>query len=227
MAPRPVPPVVAEAVPGPVVRAAGELPVSHGAAPRAVAEAVPSMAPLAAVPQEAAGEVAVRAPDLPDPVARAAPPMRLAWARMERAAGLVEALPFPPAAPPAVAEPGEVPAPAAAPILAMAEAPGVAPSVAPLVAEPARASAPPSWSAAPVAAVPRPAAAPQASAPRGFDDEAAGGAPQVMEGRLEIDGAALGRWIAEHLAREAGRPPAGMTGVDPRLALPWAGAMQG
>jgi hypothetical protein len=37
---------------------------------------------------------------------------------------------------------------------------------------------------------------------------------------LHIDGAALGRWTIEHLARTLGKPTTGMTGVDPRLTLP-------
>lgn len=52
-------------------------------------------------------------------------------------------------------------------------------------------------------------------------------AERAIEGRLEIDGALLGRFVAEHLAREAGRPPSGMTGFDPRLSPEWAGALQG
>ncbi len=52
-------------------------------------------------------------------------------------------------------------------------------------------------------------------------------AERAIEGRLEIDGALLGRFVAEHLAREAGRPPSGMTGFDPLLSPEWAGALQG
>lgn len=37
---------------------------------------------------------------------------------------------------------------------------------------------------------------------------------------LHIDGAALGRWAVQHLARTLGKPTAGMTGVDPRMNLP-------
>jgi hypothetical protein len=37
---------------------------------------------------------------------------------------------------------------------------------------------------------------------------------------LHIDGAALGRWTIQHLARALGKPAAGMTGVDPRANIP-------
>ena len=37
---------------------------------------------------------------------------------------------------------------------------------------------------------------------------------------LHIDGAALGRWTVQHLERALAKPPAGMTGVDPRASLP-------
>jgi len=59
------------------------------------------------------------------------------------------------------------------------------------------------------------------------EPEAEQGEERVLEGRLEIDGALLGRFVAEHLAREAGRPPSGMTGFDPLLSPQWAGALQG
>ncbi len=42
----------------------------------------------------------------------------------------------------------------------------------------------------------------------------AGGA----EGQLFLDGSLLGRWIIDHLSREADRPPAGGTSFDPRQA---------
>ena len=57
--------------------------------------------------------------------------------------------------------------------------------------------------------------------------EAEQGEERVLEGRLEIDGALLSRCVAVHLAREAGRPPSGMTGFDPLLSPQWAGALQG
>lgn len=37
---------------------------------------------------------------------------------------------------------------------------------------------------------------------------------------LHIDGAALGRWAVQHLARTLGKPTTGMTGVDPRVTSP-------
>lgn len=61
-------------------------------------------------------------------------------------------------------------------------------------------------------------------------DEAQGsaeGAETALEGRLELDGAVLGRFVAEMLAREAGRPASGMTGFDPLVSPAWPGALQG
>jgi hypothetical protein len=37
---------------------------------------------------------------------------------------------------------------------------------------------------------------------------------------LHIDGSALGRWTVQHLERSLGKPSTGMTGVDPRAAVP-------
>ena len=37
---------------------------------------------------------------------------------------------------------------------------------------------------------------------------------------LHIDGAALGRWTVEHLARTLSKPSASMTGIDPRAGTP-------
>jgi len=41
---------------------------------------------------------------------------------------------------------------------------------------------------------------------------------------IHLDGHAVGRWLSEHLAREAGRAPAGPTGFDPRAGIVWPGA---
>ena len=57
-------------------------------------------------------------------------------------------------------------------------------------------------------------------------DAADGRAPGVG-GVLKVDGALLGRFIAEQLGREAGRPPAGMTGFDPLVSPAWMSAYQG
>jgi hypothetical protein len=37
---------------------------------------------------------------------------------------------------------------------------------------------------------------------------------------IHIDGSALGRWTIQHLERALGKPATGMTGVDPRAAIP-------
>jgi len=69
---------------------------------------------------------------------------------------------------------------------------------------------------APGAATPfaRPAAPP----PRTAD------APASGHGDVYLDGTLIGRWMVDHLAQEAGRPPAGLTGFDPRMSRIWPGA---
>ena len=44
------------------------------------------------------------------------------------------------------------------------------------------------------------------------------------QGAIILDGARLGRWIADRLSREASRPMAGTTGIDPRLNPIFPGA---
>ena len=39
-----------------------------------------------------------------------------------------------------------------------------------------------------------------------------------------LDGAAIGRWVDQHLARAVTRPPSGVTGFDPRLSPVWTTA---
>jgi hypothetical protein len=46
---------------------------------------------------------------------------------------------------------------------------------------------------------------------------------EPMQGDVYLDGTRLGRWMVDHLAREAGRPPAGTTNFDPRLSVTWPG----
>jgi len=64
------------------------------------------------------------------------------------------------------------------------------------------------------------------AAPDPGGDRAEGGGGAV-EGELHVDGALLGRFVAEMLGREAGRPQAGMTGFDPLVSPAWPGALQG
>jgi hypothetical protein len=130
---------------------------------------------------------------------------------------------------------------------AIAAVPGVAPAapvaspVAPEVEVPAAAAPVPAWpgvqgalGAAPLAAPP--ALPPALLSPPDFaepapqpvqGEEGAEAEERAMQGTLEIDGALLGRFVAEHLAREAGRPASGMTGFDPLVSPQWAGALQG
>lgn len=46
-------------------------------------------------------------------------------------------------------------------------------------------------------------------------------------GDVFLDGTRVGTWLADHLAREAGRPQSGATGFDPRLSPAWPGTLQG
>jgi hypothetical protein len=225
----------AEALPVPVVGASGaeaapetirtganpvpDLPVGRGLAPPAPMETVlrgaeraAGMLPAAAVPE--------------GPVPQASlPPARVAWQRTDWPAlaavpGVAAPVPSAAASFPleAVAAPPLPELPSAAPE-AGAEAPGWAGFQRPSAAPPAL---PPSLLLPPDFA--EPAAPAQAAAP---EPEAEQDGERVLEGRLEIDGALLGRFVAEHLAREAGRPPSGMTGFDPLLSPQWAGALQG
>lgn len=43
-------------------------------------------------------------------------------------------------------------------------------------------------------------------------------------GSIFLDSAALGRWMMDHLAKEASRPISGMTGADPRVTASYPGA---
>jgi hypothetical protein len=46
-------------------------------------------------------------------------------------------------------------------------------------------------------------------------------------GDVFLDGSRVGTWVADHLAREAGRPQAGGTGFDSRMTAAWPGTLQG
>jgi hypothetical protein len=50
---------------------------------------------------------------------------------------------------------------------------------------------------------------------------------ESREGMLILDGAQLGRWIMNRLARQASRPTAGVTGIDPRISPIFPGAPVG
>lgn len=114
----------------------------------------------------------------------------------------------------------------------------------------------PAWSAAPSGDMAAPSAAPDAAvmapaedggfggfagrqeatmpgqAPGGDSGEAGAGEAADSEsggigGVLEVDGALLGRFIAEQLGRAADRPPSGMTGFDPLVSPAWMSASVG
>ena len=63
------------------------------------------------------------------------------------------------------------------------------------------------------------AAAPFPAAPAAPPAQPASDRP--TGGDVYLDGALVGRWLADHLARESTRPPAGPTGFDTRLTPPW------
>ncbi len=82
----------------------------------------------------------------------------------------------------------------------------------------------------PQSASPPASAAPPPSASQGMASAAPppasdGGRP--TGGDVFLDGAKVGRWLADTLAREAGGPAVGGTGFDPRLGPTWPGALQG
>ncbi len=52
-------------------------------------------------------------------------------------------------------------------------------------------------------------------------------ATEPRQGILILDGAQVGRWIVDHLARQASRPGAGTTGIDPRINAIYPGAFSG
>lgn len=56
----------------------------------------------------------------------------------------------------------------------------------------------------------------RASAPREERDGREGGGGTVM-----LDGRLVGQWLVERMARDAGRPGAGMTGFDVRQGPAW------
>jgi hypothetical protein len=223
----------AAALPVPVVGASGaeaapetrrlganpapEMPASRGVAPRAPMETV-----LRGAERAAAEMLPTATPRAPAAEA-SVPPARVEWQRTDWPAltsvpGVVAAAPLP--APLAgVAAPALPELPAAAPEAGAAEE-GWTGAQRPAAAPPAL---PPALLLPPDFA--EPAAPAQAADAR--DQEAERDEERVLEGRLEIDGALLGRFVAEHLAREAGRPASGMTGFDPLVSPQWAGALQG
>ncbi len=195
---------------------APEMPASRGVAPLAPMEGV-----LRGAERAAAEMLPTATPRAPAAEA-SVPPARVEWQRTDWPAltsvpGLAAAAPLP--APLAgVAAPVLPELPAAAPEAGAVEevwAGAQRPSAAPPALPPAL-LLPPDFA--------EPAAPAQAAA---GEQEAEQGEERVLEGRLEIDGALLGRFVAEHLAREAGRPPSGMTGFDPLVSPQWAGALQG
>ena len=110
----------------------------------------------------------------------------------------------------------------AAPPVSVAAATMAAADAQPAVAVPARATA------AAMPAAPMPGAGAEAAPPRAYAPPAnarTGSGP--TGGDVFLDGARVGTWIAEHLAREVERPQTGATGFDPRMSPAWPGTLQG
>jgi hypothetical protein len=47
------------------------------------------------------------------------------------------------------------------------------------------------------------------------------------QGDVFLDGARVGRWMSDRLARDVDRPQSGVTGFDPRLGAAWPGSLHG
>lgn len=48
-----------------------------------------------------------------------------------------------------------------------------------------------------------------------------------VQGDVFLDGARVGRWMSDRLARDVDRPQSGVTGFDPRLGAAWPGSLHG
>lgn len=55
--------------------------------------------------------------------------------------------------------------------------------------------------------------------------QASGGGP--VSGDVHLDGVRMGRWVADRMARELGRPQTGSTAFDPTRSPRWPGTLQG
>ena len=78
---------------------------------------------------------------------------------------------------------------------------------------------PSAWDAAPPNA---PAALAMPAAP-----VATATSTEPAQGDVFLDGARIGRWMSDRLARDVDRPQSGVTGFDPRLSPAWPGSLHG
>lgn len=81
--------------------------------------------------------------------------------------------------------------------------------------------------AAPNSAGPLPTPRPSAAAALPAAPTAAASSSGPAQGDVYLDGARVGRWMSNRMAREAERPQAGVTGFDPRLSPAWPGSLHG
>lgn len=56
---------------------------------------------------------------------------------------------------------------------------------------------------------------------------AAAGSNGSPQGDVFLDGARIGRWMSDRLARDIDRPQSSVTGFDPRLSSAWPGSLHG
>ncbi len=246
-------PVTAPAMPLPAASfqaptAASSVAVAAPATLPPVALPVPSM-PQAALPGRIPGllQVRQRSPAAPEQPVRAkaeaeaqqtVPPLRHGPAT---AALMVMAVPPPP---PRYARYAPTPAAGQRPAVATPDGPDGRTMP---VAAPDRREDPPAplavralfrssaWNAPPTGADPASAGAQVAPRPANATAAAATPAAPVaaaassgpVRGDVYLDGARVGRWMSDRLAREADRPQAGVTGFDPRLGPAWPGSLHG
>ena len=232
-----MPESVVQTIPAPPARDA-EAPIPTWVAPILQSEPVLPTSPVAVQTVLPVTTSPAAAPSLPVPSSQpltAAAPSVMAIAPPPPPPPII--LPPPPVAPARLPEPQNMApqpvAPVALPSLvghtaaamphAHVDAAQVAPPAVLHVTLPATPAVSPQQAAAPVRA-PEPVAPTTQPPPSNAPVEPP---QQPISGVLEIDGAALGRWLSEHLAREVTRPPSGMTGFDTRLGPIWPGGQQG
>ena len=230
-------PVPAWATPLPAARPAQTTAVSaRDKPPQSAVVAAPTM-PRAGLTERASApsDRALRVPATADLAVRAPAVQRDAVSRgREQAAVVLMAKPLPryarfaptaPAGPPAGVAAPDVPegipvsTPASDQQTSMTRRDVVRPSawdVSSPVAAPASASPLAAPGTASTAAAAMPAAPMVAAASSG-----------PAQGDVYLDGARVGRWMSDRLAREVDRPQAGVTGFDPRLGPAWPGSLHG
>lgn len=239
---RPVAAVPAPAVPMPSARQPPPTAVPVPVKPsQPGAGAAPVMAGAAVAGRTAAApERASRLPAIPEPPVSAAPPPRDATppGRCPAAAAVTVMAVPPPYARYAPASPAGPPPAVAAP-----DVPNGSQVSMPVADQQRGQQAPLAlrdvvrttfWDV-PTPGAPPALAGPQVAPRQGSGSAAAAPASPVAaasssgptQGDVYLDGARVGRWMSDRLAREVNRPQAGVTGFDPRLGPAWPGSLHG